>query len=225
MTNRSLCETDELSFLGLVKYFFKYRLLISICAILGGIVGVGLYMATPKQYRISSAYHVNIYPASVRNLCTSISAGGSLSKFIDCLDQQIVGQIEALSAEHWIFEGSIVTKKTSHPLSAFVYEDSLKEIETQYNQLIFQDSQTDLEIISAEMDPRVLATDAISGAFLAAKRNLKMINQGRSAITFQPVNVTKTSRNVFVLAFAATLLGAFIGMLYSLGVGFASKHI
>ena len=222
MTDQNLFRNGDVSFWELVKYFSKFKRMIAACAMVGSFVGVGWYTASPARYIVEAPFFVKIYPTPIRDLCESVSAGGSLSKFLDCLDQQVAGQLQTLSTENWKSGQSVLTQETSKPKLADAYEADLREIENKYNASIKRFQQSDLEII-ADIDDRISATETVGSALLSAQRNLKILADGDMAIYFRPIVINEITKNFLVITIVSTILGAMAGMTASLVSGFVSK--
>jgi len=166
--------------------------------------GLIYFYFNPQKYRVSSPYYVEIYSVVDQQFCSSN---------MTCLENRFSKKIGDISNNIWLLndkrrEAFIVTENVSKIPE---YASDLKSLAKNITSKIYIEANEEIQLIQGE--PKFLSADSVTKNIINAKRIIRDVDRGRSAIDFGPVSISKSSPRIEHILVLSILLGAMSGAL------------
>jgi hypothetical protein len=202
---------DEIDLLEVFVTLWRGKWLISgsvTLALVVGFIYTQLAIVNTTNYKLKVPYTFNMYSIGNERLC-----GNNIS----CLNEAELRRLKFIIGEKWNFESSnqMASFVSSSPLEVPYYENFLKEVENEYNEICIAEAKIELEIIEATESPRAgfeFFTKPINTNLINANRVIAAAKEGRSIVAFGKPIVDVTSIysprpfSIYVLSFVAGLI-------------------
>jgi LPS O-antigen subunit length determinant protein (WzzB/FepE family) len=183
---------DEIDLFEVVEILWKSKWIITASVFVSLVIATAYLAYTPTVY-LYSAHYTKVLNVDDNRLKHNLSSSpNSLS-----LDTK----------------KSTISLTTSDPSLFQAIDTKIKNISNQTTQELASDAKYTLKMISTETPDGILSTETVAKNYVAAKRLLNKINNGKKAIEFQPVVKTIKSPKTSLVLALSVIGGGMMGLI------------
>ena len=208
MTDVRPTYDDEIDLFEFVETLWDGKWLMVAFVVLAALMGFVYSQVVQPKYDVSVTYTPKVYPVSAQQNCVSN---------IPCIESEAIKRFLSIVENSWSKDKNknyTLSFSTSSPLEQNDYDVQIEQASAALTNEMFVEATTELAFIQTELANALLTTESVARNMLNAKRAVKYIENGHSAITFGSVSIVKSSPKVpRILSFSA-VLGGMIGMFF-----------
>lgn len=203
----------EIDLFELCKTLWDGRLLISGCLILTVLIGLGYSQIAQPKYDVSISFKNNLYSPNTQQFCLTN---------IKCVEQINNKKLLYLLGSGWTIDNKEANLLLSTKLLLDIseYEAQIERIKLAITDEIYAEAEDELEAIQtglqSEMRYVLWGKESVTRNMMNAKRIIKFVDGGKSAVNFGSVSVSKVSPKVYLILTMSLILGGIIGATYVL---------
>ena len=121
-------------------------------------------------------------------------------------------------------KSSTLSFSTFSPLEQNQYDVQIQQANIAFTNEVYLEATTELAFMRTELTDALLATERVATNMLNAKRVIKSIDSGQSAISFGSISVVKSSPKVPHIIAVSVVLGGMVGVFFILARNAITKR-
>ena len=173
------------------------------------VIGFGYAQVVQPKYNISVPYRVAVFSILSHQTCETKNMIRKYQQGPDCLSEGTLRIFMESIGSDWVLNNAqkAITFTTSSLLPFNDYEAILSKASKTTNEALKAQAKLELELLESPLNGNLFATERVATNLLNAKRMIKSLDAGKSAITFGPVKVIKSPDIPKVMGFSVVLGG------------------
>ncbi|MBX9468083.1 MAG: hypothetical protein KL839_09605 [Rhizobium sp.] len=199
-------QDDEFDIMEFIELLWGRKFFLILVMSAFSVIGILYYSILPQYHIISIPYRILIYTVNGQQLC-----GGEFA----CIDDRADDQLELILRSEWDLNRrvSTISKLTGNTLTIREYDEVKHKFSKAFTSAVYQEAQSELELIAEEFGGNIQGDDVIAANMLNAKRVMREIDRGRSAVDFGAVSILKSSPRLELILPLSMSLGGLSGVL------------
>jgi LPS O-antigen subunit length determinant protein (WzzB/FepE family) len=203
----------EIDLYELCQTLWDGRLLISGCIILTVLIGLGYSQIVQPKYAVSISFKNNLYSPKTQQFCFTN---------LNCSEKINNKKLLYLLGSGWAIDKkkSSLLLSTKLSLDISEYEAQMERANLAITDEIYAQAEDEIEWIQTELQTELryilLGNESVTNNMMNAKRLIKFVDGGKSALSFGSVSVSKVSPKVHLILTMSLILGGIIGAMYVL---------
>lgn len=191
---------NEIDLFELFQTIWDGKWLLCTLTLLVTLIGFVYTQVAQPRYTVSVHHTHNIYSINAQQLCGSN---------VSCMEKEVKKRFLSLSGKGWSSSLSLSTKT---PSDISEYEAQIEQTNAALTNEIYIEAKAELALMQTELADVLLGTETVARNMLRARRLIRSIDSGQSAMAFDPVVLVKSSPKVSLILGFSVVLGGMIGV-------------
>jgi capsular polysaccharide biosynthesis protein len=202
-------EDNEIDLFELFQTLWDSKWLIAGFTLVATLFAYSYTQVVQAKFKVSVPYTLNLYSVTALQNCQ-----GNLG----CAQAETEKNFFALLESAWTKDkrSSVISLETTRPQQLDDYKNYFEKINRTVTSEISTQASTEISIIEADFNSSLSGTETVASNMLNAKRILRSIDDGKTAISFGSISVTKTSPKTALVLVLSVFLGGLIGVFFVL---------
>lgn len=197
-------DNNEFDLFEFFEMISRGKWLIGAFVGLGALIGFGYSQVSKTQYEVSVPHTISIYSVSSQQTCTY-----RWGQDVRCLEAEAKKRFSTLLGGNW---SSNFTLRSTAPLEVNEYEAQIERANIFVTDEIYSEATAELAFIQTELPDALLSSERVANNLLNAKRLIRAIDGGQSAIAFGSVSIVENPRKVPLILALSVVLGGMVGI-------------